>query len=268
MRFRPVLHFSDKNESFPCSIQDFVHHSALVAANGETLLAPGRVTMANITQGKWNSPSVTLEVDPMYRFGSPPVNLQDVPFYVNTYRRGDCLYFQYVFLYPDNPGYKFCGCGCCARCLDDHAGDVEHVTVEVRRFHADYSVRRVYFGAHGFTQGLWKYAAECSFADAAYERVRVFVAPHSHACYPYPKRYWRIFGVANDVCNDRGPVWDPVQVRFLHEDAGWNTFRGSLGHKGPPVPQRHAWWKHESPFSITPTKRFFACFGQGKCGCT
>jgi hypothetical protein len=65
----------------------------------------------------------------------------------------------------------------------------------------------VYFGAHGRGQGGWMYFRECDKTQDG--KLKVYVSHRSTGLYPHPRRYWRMFGCANDVCGDDGNVWVP-----------------------------------------------------------
>lgn len=122
-------------------------------------------------------------------------HIKNVMFQYQSYR---ALY--YVLFYTDNPGYDVC----CRKGDGYHTGDVERIVV---LFDSDNKAQWVFFGAHGRGQGKWVPFAKCS---KAYDGVlRVYVSPTSHAMYPKPKRYRRVFGFADDVIRTGGEQWRP-----------------------------------------------------------
>jgi len=120
------------------------------------------------------------------------------------YKGETWLAVTYSLFYELNPGYTFCF-GACN--MGWHEADVERVVVlfdEKKR-----EPGWVYFGAHGKGQGVWRAWEECVREDEDGKTLSVFVSPSSHACYPEARRYWRVFGFANDVCSGDGEVWKP-----------------------------------------------------------
>lgn len=130
---------------------------------------------------------------------APPLEGRPDPAYVakrEVTAFGLTWHATYVSLFFDeNPGYRVCGLAA----LGKHAGDVERIVVL-----SDYVTERpalVYFGAHGHGQGVWVDWAAC---DVRNGYLRVYVAAGSNGMYPRPGRYWRAFGLANDVCDGDG----------------------------------------------------------------
>lgn len=87
--------------------------------------------------------------------------------------------------------------------LGFHKEDVEFVAIYTKE-----DSKKVYFSAHSQEGKFYKYE-DCLFENG---HLVVYVALNSHACYPYPKRYWRLCGLANDVCSDGG---DQFEVKSL-----------------------------------------------------
>lgn len=109
------------------------------------------------------------------------------------YRGEAYLAVTFSLFFELNPGYTVC-----CKTLGEHQGDVERVVVLFQ----DNKAKWAYFGAHGGGQGVWK---ECPSEG----QLVVYVSPQSHAMYPSPGTYWRLFGFANDVCSGDGEVWKP-----------------------------------------------------------
>lgn len=106
--------------------------------------------------------------------------------------------YELQFSYDENPAIG-CGWRCCptASCLGYHKGDIESIFFLVD----DEEVQWVYFKAHARGQGVWVAINDC---EIDLQGLHVYVARGSHAFYPEPKTYWRIFGLANDTCSVRG----------------------------------------------------------------
>lgn len=113
-----------------------------------------------------------------------------------------------VVLFADNPPYKVLGCVE----KGGHPGDIEHVRIVVSK--ESQEIVRVFYSAHAPPEGLWVDRKDIEFEGT---RPVVFLAKHSHACYHRPGRHFRIWGLANDLC-DRGFTWQPRHVALTLEE--------------------------------------------------
>ncbi|HEX8121233.1 MAG TPA: hypothetical protein VF549_08205 [Solirubrobacteraceae bacterium] len=84
----------------------------------------------------------------------------------------------------------------------EHPNDVETIVVRFAAEDLDHPVRYM-FQQHG---GYCWYDPDHIELDG--ERVRVYLARESHECYPGPGRFARLYGIGDDVCDDRGVTWD------------------------------------------------------------
>lgn len=137
---------------------------------------------------------------------------------------------EYTFKYAENIGE---GCFfCCpkAKCCGYHEGDSEKIIFLTR----NNTIYYVYFKAHELGQGMWLSWAQCE-KDMDGNLI-AYVARGSHAFYPRPETYIRIFGFANDQCSMSG-------TSLLSNVNGI--------HNNRYIPKQH---------SITPTQRFFLPF--------
>lgn len=117
-----------------------------------------------------------------------------------NYMGNQYLFTEYSFEYQANSAIGCCWC-CCptSECLGYHEGDVEKIILlddDTGKTHY------VYFKAHGRGEGMWMDYDDCEKNDN--NDLIVYVARGSHAFYPHPEVYWRIFGFANDLCSNRG----------------------------------------------------------------
>lgn len=247
-RHAPLLVFHPDETAFPCSGDFLVHNSRLWdTARGEVC----ERHVSDQTLHNHDEPRYALDPRPGALNGEILDGLRDVPVYYHTYERGELAYVQYIFVYANNPGYR-----CCGLRLDEHKSDVEHVTLELRR--RDARVLRVYFAAHGHTQGCWVPAEACEWHGGAGggRRLRVYAARGSHACYPHAGTYVRACGLANDACGG-GLVCD-LALREMPE-AAWTRFRGTLAPGGVLPPRRQAWFGHENGETATWWTRVLGC---------
>ena len=244
-RHVPLLILHPDETAFPCSGDYLVRSSRLWDKED------GRVCERHVSEQTLrdhDDARYALDPCPGSLNGEVVDGLGSVPIYYHTYECGDRTYVQYIFVYANNPGYR-----CCGLPLGRHKSDVEHVTLELQS--ADGRVLRVYFSAHGHTQGQWVPAGQCEWHTDG-RRLRVYAARGSHACYPRAGTYVRALGVANDVCGD-GLVCD-LALREL-PDAAWTKFAGTLTPTGVSPPRRQAWFGHENGVTLPWWKRVFCC---------
>jgi hypothetical protein len=129
--------------------------------------------------------------------------------------------------------------------LGYHPNDIEHISI----YSTQTSIDMVYFSAHSPGQGMWLKWKDCELSEAG--SLIVYVARNSHACYPHAGTYWRLFGLANDVCSNRGKRVNIVFSQMLssYDYAFSNGIR--LYRDLRPMPPLA---------SITPWQRFFILF--------
>lgn len=122
----------------------------------------------------------------------------------------------YAMYFDMNPGYS-CNIG-------KHVADVERVLILFDEW--ELKPRWVYFGAHGMGQGVWRAWERCETTYVGRDRraLNVYVSPQSHGMYPKESVYWRVFGVANDVCNADGESWVPgAECRCNARTQAWSV---------------------------------------------
>lgn len=146
---------------------------------------------------------------------------------------------QYSFYYPENPGYN-----CWTR--DSSCGYHEHDVEFVSIYERDGSPTLVYFSAHARGQGCWRELSKCRTNRLGH--LIVYVAKNSHACYPEPGIYTRVFGFANDICSDKGKWVKPKLVPSITHSFANGIY---LSKEVRPAP---------SSTSITPWQRFMIPF--------
>lgn len=117
-----------------------------------------------------------------------------------TERRGDVLYDVTTFqmYYRNNLAI---GCGWQlfpnSYVLGFHPHDVEWVSI----YSLGGTPVKVYFSAHSRGQGVWVDWEDCERIE---NHLVCYVARGSHAMYPYPGTYYRVFALANDCCSKFG----------------------------------------------------------------
>lgn len=246
-RYCPVLRFHPEETSYPCTGEFLCEHVGLY--NKDTKVRECRHVTDTVLR-EHNSPKFGLDLNTSALVGQIYSGLNGVPIYWHAYEYGEETHLQYVFVYANNPGYD-----CCCCLLGYHQSDVEHVTLVIRGG----VVTRVYFAAHGSTQGLWVPAHLCEWGGDTGCRLVVYSAKGSHASYPRVGTYYRVFGFANDHCSDKGFSSDRVHLLEM-PDAEWTKYKGTLAPTGVDPPRRQAWFGHEDGSTITWWQRFFGCW--------
>ena len=166
----------------------------------------------------------------------------------------------YVFCYAYNAPYRVLA----SMWLGAHDGDWEHVTMRVDK-HSQ-RVSHIYYGAHGWRDGVWRAAGEF---ETDGERPVVYVARGSHACYPHAGRWLRIWAGANDLC-ERGHRWDASRTLLLHlsasggeaedREVAWLRYSGWWEYEGINSVHQQQWWYREPTTSNTVLRRCFFSF--------
>ena len=88
----------------------------------------------------------------------------------------------------------------------------------------------------------------------------VYVARHSHANYPNPKTYYRIYFMANDKTSDKGILWKVNNIKLITNETNWNNYNGYMGAPDHcPTPKNNPWWEHENGISTNFFNRIFKC---------
>ena len=137
---------------------------------------------------------------------------------------------EYAFNYEENIGQGCFFCCPTSTACGYHEGDRERIMILKQNNNIEY----VYFNAHSPGQGVWVRWQDCNKDTDG--NLIAYVARGSHAFYPNPETYLRIFGFANDQCSNNG-LSLTTNVTGSHNDYI--------------VPKQH---------SITPTQRFFLPF--------
>lgn len=202
----------------------------------------------------------TIKYDEIYfdnptcaNYGSNPDNNKNAqgnlttPVYVATSEEDGNIYIYYLYFYGFNAPYDIGPItGDTFDIQDAHEADLEHVTLELDK--NTKALKRIFFAAHGTTEGFWLPA---NHPDISWENGHpvTFSARGSHADYPRAVTYIRIYGIANDI-TDKGTRWTPKLVRiyppedprFDPKTMGWVCFPGTMGRRGVGHPTGQGWF--------------------------
>lgn len=128
--------------------------------------------------------------------------LGDRPMYASSFQPDEHnRYLNFILFFANNPALRMV-CGECAW-FGSHFADLEHVQVHIK----DNELYRVYFSKHA--GGNWVMRDQLQ-RDG--DRVHVYVARDSHACFERPGFQWRWGGVVPDWTSSKGLVMNSLQV--------------------------------------------------------
>ena len=140
-----------------------------------------------------------------------------------------------------------------AKLFDYHGNDSVDITIEFNNLTK--LPIRVNYDAHSRGQGKWipwDIVPKIKH-NGSKDIIVAYVALNSHSLYPDPKTYYRIFGIANDVCKINGPeflISDYINLYETNHNIDW------LSIKKCNIDIQ----KQPSDHSITPFERFFLPF--------
>ncbi len=190
-------------------------------------------------------------------YGSNPALNKDAegnlttPCYVATSEQNGNIYIYYTYFYGFNGPYDIGPfTGDVFDVQNAHEADYEHVTIEIDK--NTKNIKRIFYAAHGSTEGLW---LDAHHPDIQYEGTHpvTFVARGGHGDYPKSGTYVRIFGIANDITG-KDVRWTPKLVRFYPPEdprfnpktMGWVVMPGSMGRRGVSAPIKQGWFMNVS----------------------
>jgi hypothetical protein len=245
----PIMKFHPDEKYFPCTIEYYLKNSKLLL-NGMVIKNYNQITPKNLPEIQKNySQQLTLSVKNTAWVGQKQL-LDQIPLYGTVSVTKDITLIQYIFFYAYNGSFNVAG-----NYIGEHQCDIERISVEI--CNKTNQIKRIYYGAHQHTDGLWVSKKNIPFENG---KIVVYIAKHSHATYPKAKTWWRIFGFANDHTSNKGISWFPSKVEYITNTTNWNTFTGFMGFPNDcPTPLHHLWWHKENGVSANFFERIFRC---------
>jgi len=249
-RYSPVLYLHTNEKYFPCSFEKYLSKSKLYYNDN---LVFDNVNRNNLVQYRYNGEIANglnwnLRTD--FTNEDTIMNaraLNDVPIYAYIKEiNEDILHIYYIYFFAYNGPYKIL-----FKNIGSHYADIEHITVEVNRHTGN--LLRVYYSAHGYKAGMWKNADEIDYNIDG--RPIVYLAKGSHASYPKSGTYYRIYGFANDLCNN-GYKWTPNIIK-LSDAEEIVKYNGTWGFDSVRNMSLQKWWQKENEISCKWWKRVF-----------
>ncbi len=197
--------------AFPTSFDQLLSIGKVTCAGSGRLLRDGASSHEDVGS-LLGDPAVDLiriELSAPARLGDRTVHIDDVPIYASVKAIGgdhDAWELTYVTLFPYNGPY-FGGIGA-------HDGDIEHITV---RLNGAGLATGVWYNSHRSVDGMWVAAPDIEI-DRESGRIASYVAASGHGHYPTSGRWWRHFGLGNDICR-RDVRWCPKTVVWIDSHA-------------------------------------------------
>jgi len=141
----------------------------------------------------------------------------------------------YIFNYYYNNSYKFLY----MYVGGEHQADLEHIRIRITNdnyynIEKPYEVLSIYYSAHSTDQGRWEKIKNIEWYKGIINgQPIIYVAKGSHANYPHPGTWHRIFGFANDKTSKKyAIIWKPETVINLRENNNLMSYQGDMGNNG------------------------------------
>lgn len=252
-KYRPILYLHSEEKYYPCNIEKYLENCALFYKNNPVLnigeVNEKTLVRNTLKNGKpvenvkyWNLRTKFKNKNPNFEINNIPIYAKgkiiienNIPFYEITY----------IFFYAYNGPYRIFNLK-----FDNHFADFEHITTRVN---TDGELNSIYYARHGYYWGEWKNAPEIERTEDG--RPIIYVAKSSHANYPKPGTYFRIFFLANDKTN-KGIKWDPNEVIDITEHS-YSKYRGRWSSDQLGLPNQK-WWYRENDISAKWYEALFA----------
>lgn len=258
-RYRPIFFLHRNEEVGPISFSNFLKECQLVDKTqpNRILMQKGEIdelplnnsNCGLIWKGTQNPPSIPCSV-PIYATHG---------FYKNdmSLRGNNIIFIRYTTFYAYQNGYPAFGCNCkCCKRYGNHILDIESFTVYVNQESGE--LLKAYLSAHGSKQGKWVSKKDLHY-DVRTHRPILYVAKTGHGLYNKPKKYYRLFCVANDDCTKPYIKWDPSIVEILHEDSSIMKFKGEWPNGSYFYPNKILSGDNP-PYSANCSDRLFKCW--------
>jgi hypothetical protein len=247
----PVFYFHKNEKTFPMDCEKYITKCRLCFGDKnkyEIIASNDKLTTTNIDKFEYFGSKSSLDdkwtlqvVDNNFSDNL----IDDAPIYIKEHIRDDGNIEIYVILFFHcSGGYKIFN-----RTAGYHDADIEHVTILTNK---NYEIIKVYFGAHRSKDGMWVDKKDITFENG---RPVVYCALNSHAFYPKPITYHRIYFFANDICG-KHVKWDATNITLL-DSQDWFNYGGFWGNFSVNSMKKKSWFNNETTISTTYFKRLF-----------
>lgn len=242
----PLYWLHSEETSFPLSMPEYFLHAEAVDPEGNVLdtgqLTPATVdayVRANGRPKRGSTLRIKERFDPV-RLGRRDFN--NVPVDAFFFEDDSKYYVTYVTTFGWNHAFQVLR----YMRIGEHYADIEHQMIE---FDGSGAPLRMYFAAHGGEDGTWVDWKNVEKASNSPDTPIVYVSHGSHASYPKPGYWFRLYGAANDQ-TDRGHLWEPrVNILYDHrsdrydkDTMGWIRWTRDVGNGKVGGLEQQSWW--------------------------
>ena len=222
------IYFHTDEQYFPSDFQYFTENATLIVGD-QNLGKKTQTELVNFTcPSGINTENIYLKTPNEIKAGFNGDNLSQTPLYYVDAIYNNMRYRTFIIFYPYNGDYNLL----LAR-VGNHWGDIERFTVE---FDDMNNISRIYFGAHGDTDGRWVKYSDLEIEDG---NIVLYSSKSGHGFYPRGGMYFRIFGLANDVTNKGRSLVPQTYIKIdvggdilNPSETGLAYFCGKLGEGG------------------------------------
>ncbi len=210
-KYRPYLILSKGEKYHPTSVEKYIRICDFKHNNNKIDLTFDQIAFSeNLDHGK----DFRMHIKPRYLNSYRETKSHFPPVYAYANKKGNKTQVIYFFFYNYNGPKDVFG----LFPFGEHNADLEWIIIEFEKSKPRY----VFMSRHG--NNYRYYYDELEMKD---NRIVVYSAINSHAHYPDPETYFRLFGLGNDVCSI-GKTIDPV-VRHLEDNSPLLLYKGKMG---------------------------------------
>ena len=225
--FLPYIWIHSQEKYYPYDIQNYIDNSELWC-NKTFIGNYSNLTIDSITIYNNCPTQCYLQPSETIKYGYHK-NISKAPVYAYYSDFDDYFEIKYLFFYSYNGAYNILHL---FNYLDinygDHYGDLEHMTLRFTN-QTNQSGRniikldKIYLAAHTESEGEWLSPNQVKWKGS---RPIIYSALNGHGSYSKMGCYNRIYGFANDYCN-QGTLWDPSEILILNDNKEeWHRYRG------------------------------------------
>jgi hypothetical protein len=240
-KHKPVIYFHKDENYFPCNADFFIQNSHLLKNNKIIDENMNQTKLYNISHNDKFQNFDNTFIQPfnesvIYGFR---YNYEDSPLYYYLRETEDKLYIYFFLFFGYNGTYNILN----LMNIGHHYNDVEHFTYEINKNNG--SLERIFFSAHGKSEGIWKYYKDLEFDKENKTRPIIYCAKFGHGFYPRNGCIVRMFGFGNDLTNKGFKFSNYNYIKILKQND--NNFN----------PELYGWFYSNVKFGVDGTTQIY-----------
>jgi hypothetical protein len=240
-KHKPVIYFHKDENYFPCNADFFIQNSHLIKNNKIIDENMNQTKLYNISHNDKFQNFDNTFIQPfnesvIYGFR---YNYEDSPLYYYLRETEDKLYIYFFLFFGYNGTYNILN----LMNVGHHYNDVEHFTYEINKNNG--SLERIFFSAHGKSEGIWKYYKDLEFDKENKTRPIIYCAKFGHGFYPRNGCIVRMFGFGNDLTNKGFKFSNYNYIKILKQND--NNFN----------PELYGWFYSNVKFGVDGTTQIY-----------